>query len=94
MSHDGAEFFKGVLKSHPLAPTASTPGYSNAAFQILAYALENITGQSYRDLLAQHLLKPLNLTRSSYDKPDDKYGVIPGVWTDNYWNISAGDETP
>ncbi|KAJ5087063.1 beta-lactamase [Penicillium alfredii] len=48
---DRKGFFKGLLKGHPLASTSSTPIYSNAGFQILAYALEGITGNSYGHLL-------------------------------------------
>ncbi|KAJ5292306.1 uncharacterized protein N7443_008259 [Penicillium atrosanguineum] len=90
----GANFINGMLESHPLVTTSWTPIYSNAAYEILGYALENVTGKSYRILLEEGLIEPLGLTRSSYSKPDDKYGVIPGTWTENYWNVTVGDETP
>ncbi|KAL2012232.1 hypothetical protein VTN00DRAFT_4950 [Thermoascus crustaceus] len=87
-------FFKGLLKSHPVVPTSSTPIYSNAAFQVLAYALEGITNQTYRSLLSKTIIEPLNLSRSSYSKPPDEYGIIPGDATTSWWNVSFGDETP
>ena len=39
----------------------STPSYSNAAFTILGYALENITGNSLPDLFRSVLIEPLAL---------------------------------
>ncbi|KAJ5884700.1 beta-lactamase/transpeptidase-like protein [Penicillium taxi] len=91
---DKDSFFNGILKAHPLAPTSSTPIYSNAGFVIIGYILEHITGKSYERLLEEILIGPLNLTRSSYGKPDDKYGVIPGDLTSTYWNYNTGAETP
>lgn len=88
------EFFNGILKSHPLAPTSTTPIYSNAAFQILGYVLEEITGKSYETVLKEELINPLNLTRSSYSHPGAKVGVIPGDPKDSAWAVDAGDETP
>jgi CubicO group peptidase (beta-lactamase class C family) len=88
------EFFAGFLKRHPVVPTASRPVYSNAAFQILAYAMENITGQDYQSLLKNRLIEPLNLARSYYNPPDPKYGAIPGDIASSDWNISAGEQTP
>lgn len=75
-------------------PTSSTPIYSNAAFQILGYALEAITGRSYQDVLRQDLLEPLHLTRTFYDTPDISLGVIPMAQGEKYWNFAMGDETP
>lgn len=89
-----AEFFKGLLQSHPIVPTSSTPIYSNAAYQVLAYALEEMTGQGYQDLLNKDLLGPLNLTRTFYNTPDISLGVIPSSGGQQYWNFAMGDETP
>lgn len=94
MTCDVLEFFNGLLESHPVVPTSSTPIYSNAAFQILAYALESITNQTYRSLLEKHIMEPLGLSRSSYSPPDDQYGIIPGDAASSWWSTDLGDETP
>lgn len=88
------EFFNGLLQSHPVVPTSSTPIYSNAAYQLLAYALEEMTGQTYGDILTHDLLKPLNLTRTFYNTPDISLGVIPNAGGQQYWNFAMGDEIP
>lgn len=88
------EFFNGLLQSHPIVPTSSTPIYSNAAFQILAYALEEMAGRDYQDLLKHDLLNPLNLKRTFYNTPDISLGVIPNSGGQQYWNFVMGDEAP
>jgi CubicO group peptidase (beta-lactamase class C family) len=77
-----------------MAPTSYTPIYSNAAIQILGYALEAITNSTYSSLLSKHILEPLKMTHSSFSKPADKDGIIPFNATSSGWNLEAGDETP
>lgn len=84
----------GLIKSHPVVPIASTPIYSNAAFQLLAYALEGMTGQSFREMFENDLVKPLQLTHSSYGKPDDKHGIIPDSPLDMWWSFDMKGEAP
>ncbi|KAB8229534.1 serine hydrolase domain-containing protein [Aspergillus alliaceus] len=89
-----SEFFDGVLKSHPILHTSSTPIYSNPSFQILAYALEAMTNQTYPSLLQKDLVKPLGLTRSSWDKPEDNVSIIPGPAMTSFYGVDAAGETP
>ncbi|KAJ5822829.1 hypothetical protein N7447_005169 [Penicillium robsamsonii] len=88
------QFFKGLVQSRPIFPTSSTPVYSNAAFQILGYAIEAITGKDFEDVLTYELLKPLNLSRTFYNTPDISLGVVPTSGGQKYWNFPMGDETP
>ncbi|GMG06452.1 unnamed protein product [Aspergillus oryzae] len=87
------EFFDGILKSHPILHTSSTPIYSNPSFQILGYALEAMTNQTYKSLLQRDLIKPLGLSRSSYDKPEDDTAIIPGPAMSSFYGVDAGGET-
>lgn len=88
------EFFDGILKVHPQAPTSTAPLYSNAAFQILGYALEEITGKSFETVMKEELIKPLNLTRSSYSHPNMNVSVIPDDPTSSQWNADTKSLTP
>ncbi|KAE8347154.1 hypothetical protein BDV24DRAFT_174695 [Aspergillus arachidicola] len=88
-----SEFFDGILKSHPILHTSSTPIYSNPSFQILGYALEAMTNQTYKSLLQRDLIKPLGLSRSSYDKPEDNTAIIPGPTMSSFYGVDAGGET-
>lgn len=87
------DFLDGMLKSHPVVPTSSTPVYSNVAFQLLGYVLEAMTSKEFPDLLEDDLINPLHLTRFSYDTPKDEYGIIPDG-NSSLWKFDLGDETP
>lgn len=64
------------------------------AYQLLAYALENIAGKKYTDILTDRVIKPLGLNRTYYEKPDDAVGVLPGKEKDTYWSVSLGEASP
>lgn len=83
-----------MTTKHPVFPAFHSPSYSNAGFQLLAYAIEAITGTTFPKLLQSKVFSALNMTHSSYEKPLDTLGVIPGDPTDFFWNVSAGDLTP
>ncbi|KAB8232105.1 serine hydrolase domain-containing protein [Aspergillus alliaceus] len=91
---DRTQFFHGLLRRHPVVPSASTPIYSNAAFQILAYALEEMIGKSFPELLQRDLIDALGLTRSSTGKPADEYGIIPFNATTSLWSLDIREEIP
>lgn len=77
-----------------MLPTSSGPVYSNDAFQLLAYAIEEISGMSYQELLEKRLIQRLGLTHSSYGKPLDSLGIIPGPRNMTSWDTDLGDLTP
>lgn len=77
-----------------MAPTSWTPMYSNAAIQILSYALEAITNTTYSTLLSKHILDPLKMTHSSVTAPQAKEGIIPFNESYSDWDLPAGDEAP
>ncbi|KAH9210692.1 putative beta-lactamase [Leptodontidium sp. 2 PMI_412] len=87
-----AQFFKGFTQRHPVYAPATGAVYSNVAFQLLAYAVENITGKTFPELVEETLFGPLKLTGSSWTVPkDNSTGVVldPTVW-----NLDFGDEIP
>ncbi|KAL3485362.1 beta-lactamase/transpeptidase-like protein [Aspergillus germanicus] len=89
-----SQFISGILNRPPVVPISSSPTYSNDAYQLLAYALETITGMTYRELLERRLIEPMGLLRSSVSKPDDKIGIIPGFPNMTLWDLNIGDVTP
>ncbi|CRG89351.1 hypothetical protein PISL3812_06387 [Talaromyces islandicus] len=88
------QYLQGILQAHPTFPTAHTPSYSNANFQILAYALEAMTNETYDTLLSRDLIKPLGLEHLTSTAPADKYGIIPWDAATSYWALNSGDEAP
>ncbi|MCJ1437888.1 hypothetical protein MMC27_007275 [Xylographa pallens] len=88
-------FLNYLVKQHPAFPTSTTPIYSNIAFQILAYALENITNSTFESMFNDGIVQPLNLTHTTYTQPqNDSYSVIPSNPTTSWYNVNFGDEGP
>ncbi|KAJ4346449.1 uncharacterized protein N0V89_010378 [Didymosphaeria variabile] len=69
-------------------------GLGRDSYQLLAYALEKITGKNFTDSLNDRIIKPLGLNRTFYDTPPEEYGVIPGTVKDTYWAVSLGEGSP
>lgn len=88
------EFLKGMLTEDPFNPSFNTPLYSNAAIQVLAYALEGMTNKSFADSFNSALVQPLNLTRTFLSQaPDRINAIIPGTDNDTFWGFDLGDES-
>lgn len=60
------------------------------AFQILAYAIENITGIAFPDLVTQELIKPLGLSRTYVTNPGNVSDAVKYIG----WDLDFGDESP
>jgi CubicO group peptidase (beta-lactamase class C family) len=89
------EFFSWFTKRPPVYLPSTTPVYSNAAYQLLGYALENITNKPFELLLKQSIFTPLNMTRTSLLNPvDPSSGVIPVNESASGWATDGGDEAP
>ncbi len=61
------------------------------AFQLLAYAVENITGTPFPDLVKRQIIEPLNLRRTFLTTPSNltsNAAIAPG------WDQDFGDEAP
>ncbi|KAK2754021.1 hypothetical protein FQN54_007190 [Arachnomyces sp. PD_36] len=88
------DFFNGLLESHPIVPTGSTPKYSNAAYQILGYVIESATNRKFEDLFQEELVDCLGLSNSYYTPPNTDLGIIPVDPLTSQWAVPTGDETP
>lgn len=90
-------YLESIVQRAPVYPSWTSPSYSNAGFDLLALAVENITGRQFRDLVKQNIFDPLNMSSSFYIPPADlNRAVIPGnsnsssiAFTSDY-----GEETP
>ncbi|KAK3685284.1 beta-lactamase/transpeptidase-like protein [Podospora appendiculata] len=84
-----AETMGLILAKPPVTLSYNTPIYSNMAFQLLSYAVENITKQPFYDLVEESLLQPLGLERTFLSNINDTKAVVVDGWT-----IDPGDEAP
>jgi hypothetical protein len=88
------EFFAGLVGMYPSYAPWETPTYSNIAYQLLAYALENVTGRAFEEVLQGDVIKPLGLGRTYYREAPVEVGVVPGDVEDSYWGVGLGDASP
>ncbi|KAK8101485.1 beta-lactamase/transpeptidase-like protein [Apiospora kogelbergensis] len=87
------QFFNGLGNVPPSFGTAWTVGYSNVGYQILAYALEAITGKKFANMLQSDVIDKLGLKHTYYQKPPDNLGIIV-QGQQSGWNYSLGDASP
>ncbi|KAM0077565.1 hypothetical protein ACKRZS_009901 [Fusarium odoratissimum] len=88
-------FFDAIRTRHPVEAAFSTPIYSNIGYQIMAYALENITGTTYPDILSRQLILPLGLNSTSYAKPaNTDSSIIPDSPSSSWYDVDTRDEGP
>ena len=60
------------LKTHIPAriyPPGTVPAYSNYATAVAGYIVERVSGRPFDDYVAENILKPLNMTRSTFTQP-------------------------
>lgn len=87
------EYFQGLLRRAPIFAPQTTPIYSNTAYRLLGYILGAISGNRYDELLESSVLRPLNLTTTTYATPRGEGSwVIPNG--ESGWYQDTGDETP
>jgi len=71
-------YLNSILSSHPVYAPYHQPVYSDMAYSLLAFALENITGTPFPTIFENALIKPLSLSSTSYDAPKDlSNSIIP-----------------
>ncbi|KAI1274718.1 beta-lactamase/transpeptidase-like protein [Xylaria sp. FL0933] len=88
------QFFEGLRKLPPSFSPFVTPAYSDIGYVLLGYALEKMTGKSFRQSFEDKLVRPLNLSRTFYSAPNDSVGVIPGDRMKTTWGFNMGNESP
>ncbi|KAL3426732.1 beta-lactamase [Phlyctema vagabunda] len=87
-----SQFFDGFPSKHPTFTPFTTPGYSNTAFRLLGYVIENVTSVPYNTYVEEKILRPLNLGDGGIrtSKPDDSVGAV--VNGDSFWDIDIMDD--
>src|SRR5688572_24051006 len=60
------------LKTHipgRIYPPGTVPAYSNYATAVAGYIVERVSGRPFDEYVAENILKPLNMTRSTFTQP-------------------------
>ncbi|KAE8313488.1 beta-lactamase/transpeptidase-like protein [Aspergillus transmontanensis] len=89
---DREAFLRGIVSEDPTFAPGTTPAYSNAAYQLLRYAMENISGTDFPSMFENSIVKPLNLNSTSLVAPkNSSVGIIPINETVSVWDFDLGD---
>ena len=62
------------------------------AFVLLGFALENMIGLGYADVVQSNIFDPLGMQRATLEKPSDTEGIIPDLVND--WDADIGTYGP
>ncbi|KAH7073566.1 beta-lactamase/transpeptidase-like protein [Paraphoma chrysanthemicola] len=81
-----------VKAKHPLFAPNMKSTYSNVAFELLGLALSRVSNQTYRSIIDDAILRPLNMSKSTWAVPPDSSGVIPHQ--PHYWDYNPGIQEP
>ncbi|RYP62175.1 hypothetical protein DL769_007416 [Monosporascus sp. CRB-8-3] len=87
------EFMAGITSVPPSFAPSLTAGYSNAGYQLLAYALEAITGRNFTEMIEQDIINALDLSSTYYRNAPRERGVLPRG-SEAGWNYSLGEANP
>ncbi|KAL9082398.1 MAG: hypothetical protein Q9165_008903, partial [Trypethelium subeluteriae] len=70
-----------LVKQQPIFLPSRTPIYSDAAFQVLAFAVESFTGESFDRVLDKYIFNTLDMSSSTLREPNGQINRIHGEST-------------
>jgi hypothetical protein len=88
-----SDLLRAVKHQKPIFAPNQKSTYCNDAYELLGLALENATGQDYGEYITEAILKPLNMTMSSFATPSDDHAVLP-CGKSTIWDVQQGVQRP
>jgi CubicO group peptidase (beta-lactamase class C family) len=88
VAHSITEYLDALKARHPVYAPYRAPVYSNAAYALLGYTLERLTGRTYTDIIQKDIFVSLGMENSSIDAPrPDEMLILVG---DSQWDLDDG----
>lgn len=92
---NSSDYVRSVIPRYPVYPSWASPSYSNAAYNLLAVAVESITNRSFGAMMQTDLFQVLNMSSSYYYPPSNlTHAVIPGSDPTTGFSLNFGAEIP
>lgn len=86
---------EGLSNMRPVFPVHSKALYSNVAFELLGYVVENITGLSYEEAVDKYVTKPLGMENTTFKPLSEESMVISQLPDDlNWWQTDLRGYNP
>ncbi|GIN72793.1 hypothetical protein J14TS2_32680 [Bacillus sp. J14TS2] len=67
LEYSKKDFFQRYIKKSPTKPPGTVYDYNNSNYNLLAWIIENISGDNYEDYIRKNIFLPLNMMNSSVD---------------------------
>ncbi|MDN4607831.1 serine hydrolase domain-containing protein [Sporosarcina highlanderae] len=67
MNYSRNYFFRKYINKKPTKPVRTVFDYNNSNYNLLAWIIENVSGESYDDFLTNHIFLPLYIMNSDVD---------------------------
>lgn len=61
------EFFQKYITKEPTNPPGTTYDYNNSNYNLLAWIIENVSGEKFEEYIRNNILLPLNMMNSDVD---------------------------
>lgn len=102
MPYDKNDFFTRWICKKPIAPVGTEYNYNNSNYNLLAWVIEYVSGQSYAEFIKNNIFEPLGMKNSEFDDGQNlminkanNYMRNYGVWVrppyvNNLFHIGAG----
>lgn len=97
-----SDYFERYINKKPTSTPGSAYDYNNSNYNVLAWIIENVSGERYDDYIRKHIFLPLNMTNSEVDdgcKPitnrscpyvKDCDATVKGPYHNEKFSIGAG----
>ena len=87
------DLYYAVSYQHPIFAPNFKSAYSNTAFELLGLVLANVSSMPYEEYIESRILKPFELTGTTWTTPADNVSALPlnMSW---FWNVNEGVHNP
>ncbi|PYI53073.1 serine hydrolase domain-containing protein [Paenibacillus flagellatus] len=67
MDYSRSDFFRRYILKKPTKPPGTAYDYNNSNYHLLAWMIEQVSGEKYEDFIRNHLFGPLDMENSDVD---------------------------
>ncbi|MBB4822987.1 CubicO group peptidase (beta-lactamase class C family) [Sporosarcina luteola] len=67
MDYSRDDFFQRFINKQPVKPPGTVFDYNNSNYNVLAWIIEHVSGETYADFLRNHIFLPLDMKNSDVD---------------------------
>lgn len=102
LPYDKEQYFRDWIIKKPIKNPGKTFDYNNSNYNVLAWIIESVSGQTYHEFLKEHIFSKLGMNHTAFDNGQDilintannyirDYGALVRVpYTNSLYAIGAG----